>query len=146
LKLIQKPMAPKRINKTKDEIAKEMAHKQMVKQQKVQAAVIFKCLEGVDSIYDAQTVVNALSGFIKYELSVKEASLKVNDLLIDMKNEPDSKIKEAIEKLKVELQDKNAKDISLLLQRFGDTLGHFSANKFMKNPMSEIKIEDIIAK
>lgn len=138
-------MTPKRVNKTKDEIAKAMAHKQMIDEQKKLAAIIFKCIEGQDTIYDGQTVVNALSGFIKYELSVKEASLTLNDLLIDLTNEPESKIKDAIAALKVELQDKNAKDLASLLQRFGDTLGHYSANKFMKNPMSDIKIEDIIA-
>lgn len=139
-------MAPKRVNKTKEEVAKEIAQQEIVKQQKILAGIIFKCIEGQETIYDAQTVVNALSGFIKYELSVKEASLKLNDLLIDLTNEPASKIKDAMEALKVELQDKNAKDIAMLLQRFGETLGHFSSAQFMKNPMSDIKIEDIIAK
>ena len=139
-------MTVKRINKTKDDIEKEMVQKEIVKQQKILAATIFKCLEGQENIYDAQTVVNALSGFIKYEMQVKESQLKLNDLLIDLTNEPASKIKDAMEALKVELQDKNAKDTAMLLQRFGETLGHYSAAKFMKNPMSDIKIEDIIAK
>lgn len=139
-------MAPqKRINKTKDEIAKEMAHKQMIEQQKALARTIFKCIEGQDSIYDAQTVVNALSGFIKYELSVKEASLKLNDLLIDLSNEPKTKITEAMEALKVELQDKNAKELASLLERFGQTLAHYGSAQYMKNPMSTMKVEDIVS-
>lgn len=136
---------PKRVNKTKEEIAKEMAHKQMVANQKALARRIYAIIESQSTIYDAQTVVNALSGFIKYELSVKESSIKLNDLLIDLKNEPKTKITKAMEALKVELQNENAKDMAQLLERFGQTLGHYSASQFLKQPMKKVKLEDIIA-
>jgi len=137
-------MTTKRINKTKDEVAKEMAHKEMIKAQKALAKRIYATIEKQDTIYDAQTVVNAVAGYIKYELSVKEAGIKLKDLIIDLKNAPKSKISKAMEELVKELQLENAKDTAMLLERFGQTLGHFSSHEFMKNKMSKIKIEDLI--
>jgi hypothetical protein len=71
--------------------------------------------------------------------------LKINDLLIDLKNQPKTKITKAMEALKAELQNENAKETASLLERFGNTLGQYSAATFMKNKMSKIKIEDILA-
>lgn len=119
--------------------------KESVKKQKEVARRIFSKLTGLDTIYDAQTAVSALSGYIKYELAVKEMGLKLNDLLIDLKNEPKTKITEAIDALKVELQEENAKETAGLLERFGNTLAQYSAAQHLKNPMSSMKVEDIIA-
>lgn len=122
-----------------------MAMKAVVEKQKLVARRIFDSIKGQDTIYDAQTVVNSLSGYIKYELAIKEAGLKLNDLLIDLKNEPKTKITEAIEMLKVELQDESARDMATLLERFGNTLGQYSAAKHLKTQMNEVKLEDIVA-
>jgi len=135
----------KRVNKSKEEIATEMKHKAVVSQQKELVKKIFAAIANQDTVFDGQTVLQALSGFIKYELSQKEATLKINDLLIDLSKQPKGKITKAIAELKVELQNENAKDTAQLLERFGNTLGQYSAATFMKNKMSKIKIEDILA-
>ncbi len=136
--------APKRVNKTKDEIAKEMAHKANVEKQKALARRMFPLLE-VESIYDGQTALNALSGYIKFEMAVRESKLKINDLLLDLKKEPDTQITKVMEALKAEFQDEPAKELSDLMERMAKTLESFIARKYINNPMSEIKLEDIVA-
>jgi len=136
--------APKRVNKTKDEIAKEMAYKAKVENQKALARRMFPLLE-VESIYDGQTALNALSGYIKFEMAVRESKLKVNDLLLDLKKEPDTQITKVMEALKTEFQDEPAKELSELMERMAKTLEAFIARKYINNPMSEIKLEDIVA-
>lgn len=135
---------PKRVNKTKDEIAKEMEHKAKVEKQKALARRMFPLLE-VESIYDGQTALNALSGYIKFEMAVRESKLKVNDLLLDLKKEPDTQITKVMEALKAEFQDEPAKEMSDLMERMAKTLEAFIARKYINNPMSEIKMEDIVA-
>jgi len=136
--------APKRVNKTKDEIAKEMAHKANVEKQKALARRMFPLLE-VESIYDGQTALNALSGYIKFEMAVRESKLKINDLLLDLKKEPDTQITKVMEALKAEFQDEPAKELSDLMERMAKTLESFIARKYINNPISEIKLEDIVA-
>lgn len=135
---------PKRVNKTKDEIAKEMEHKAKVEKQKALARRMFPLLQ-VESIYDGQTALNALSGYIKFEMAVRESKLKLNDLLLDLKKEPDTQITKVMEALKAEFQDEPAKELSELMERMAKTLEAFIARKYINNPMSEIKIEDIVA-
>lgn len=136
--------APKRVNKTKDEIAKEMAHKANIEKQKALARRMFPLL-AVESIYDGQTALNALSGYIKFEMAVRESKLKINDLLLDLKKEPDTQITKVMEALKAEFQDEPAKELSDLMERMAKTLESFIARKYINNPMSEIKMEDIVA-
>ncbi len=136
--------APKRVNKTKDEIAKEMAHKAKVEHQKALARRMFPLLE-VETIYDGQTALNALSGYIKFEIAVRESKLKINDLLLDLKKEPDTQITKVMEALKTEFQDEPAKELSELMERMAKTLEAFIARKYINNAMSEIKLEDIVA-
>ncbi len=138
------PTPKKRVNKTKDEISNEMAHKAKVEKQKILARKMFAVLNA-DSIYDNQTALNALSGYIKFEMAIRESKIKVNDLLLDLKKEPDTKITQVMEALKAELQDEPAKDVADLLERMGKTLEAFIARKFINNPMSDIKLEDIVA-
>lgn len=138
-------MKTKRVNKTEDEIAKDMQMKAQVKQDREFAKDIFKIIHGQDTIYDAQTVASAISGYIKYELSVREAGFKVSDLIIDLKNQKDGKIKEGMEALLAMVQDKNAKHTAAFLEKFGQVLGQYSMVTHMKTPMKDIDIKDIIA-
>lgn len=136
--------AQKRVNKTKDEIAKEMAHKAKVEKQKALARRMFPLLQ-VESIYDGQTALNALSGYIKFEMAARESKLKINDLLLDLKKEPDTQITKVMAALKAEFQDEPAKELSDLMERMAKTLEAFIARKYINNPISEIKMEDIVA-
>lgn len=135
----------KRINKSKEQITADLEHKSKVEREKTLVKLIFPALGTQKTVYDAQTVLGALSGFIKVEIDKKSASLAVKDLPIDLSKEDDSEIKSAILTLIDMLALENAKDMSVLLERFGNILAQYSANEFMKQPINTIKIEDIIA-
>lgn len=134
-----------RANKSKEEIAQDMVKKQIVLKERELAKIMFQILEGQETIYDAQTVVNALAGYIKYEIQVKNSQFKVNDLLIDLSKEKKNKITEAMESLKAEFQNEPALDLANLLERFGKQLAMYGASEFLKKPMTELSAEDLIA-
>lgn len=138
-------LKPKRANKAKEEIAAEMKRKAEIEHQKKLVRAMFPILNSVESIYDAQTVVNALSGFIKADMEDKIAELKVSDLEIDLKKEDDGAIKTAILELQELFSKEGADDASKLLERFGSMLSTFSSREFMKKPMDSIKPDDFIA-
>ena len=135
----------KRVNKSKEDLKVQMAHTQKVEAQKKLARLIFPVIASMKTIYDAQTVVNALAGFIKADQAAQVAAMKVKDLTIDLSKEKASEIKAAILALREVFFYENASDAAALLERFGNGLGQFSANAYMKNPMSDIKMEDFIA-
>lgn len=139
------PSKKPRTNKTKDQIAAEIAHVQKVNRDKTLVKLMFPLIEGQKSVYDAQTVVNALSGFIKARLDEKAAELLIKDLNLDLSKEEDSLIKTAILNLIDMLAIEKAKDTASLLERLGNTFAQFGANEYLKQPMSVIKITDIIA-
>ncbi len=136
---------PKRVNKTKEQLEAEMKHLQKINREKSLVKLMYPLIQNQKSIYDAQTVLQALSGFIKFEMDKKLLTYIVKDLPIDLSKEEASEIKTAMLALLGLLELENAKDTSELLKRFGDTLAQFSAKKFMEKPMSEITITDIIA-
>lgn len=136
----------KRLNKSKEEILADMQHQQKVAHIKEIARAVYPLLENVDSIYDAQTSVNALSGFIAAEIEKSVAKIKLNELEIDLSKEEDSKIKTSIVAIMDLMKDESAQELSETLERLGTTLQQFIINKHMKEPMSTIKIDDLVAK
>lgn len=136
---------PKRINKTKDQLIAEMQNKSKIDHQKFMVRTLFPLLETQESIYDAQTAVNALSGFIKYEIEQKESEMKVSDLDIDLSKEKSSVIKSAVVDMLALVGPENAKDTASLLEKVGSALAQFGAAQFLKNPMTSVKITDIVA-
>lgn len=137
--------SPKRVNKTKDEVVQEMVRKQVVAKEKELAHKMFAILESVDTIYDAQTACNALAGYIKYEVQVRNSQITLNDLRIDLSKEKKTKISEAMEALKTEFQNEQALDLASLFERFGKQLAMYGANEFLKKPMGDLKAEELIA-
>lgn len=135
----------KRVNKTKEQLTAQIEHKSKVEREKTLVKLIFPALATQKTVYDGQTVLGALSGFIKVEIDKKSASLLVKDLPIDLSKEEDSEIKSAISTLIGMLALENAKDMSVLLERFGNILAQYSANEYMKQPINTIKIENIVA-
>ena len=134
-----------RINKTKAELQAELEHKAKIDHQKTVARLIFPFIEDQPTIYDAQTVVNAAAGYIKYGAQQKALELSVKDVSIDLKKEPDSPLKTAVENVLNLLQDEQADSAVALLERFGNGLGQFSAAKYLKNPMNIIPVDEFIA-
>lgn len=139
--MLKKP----RVNKSKPELEAEILRKQKIDRQKVLARLIFPFIEDQKSIYDAQTVVMALSGFIKAAIAERMTKLVVKDLTIDLSNEADSPIKASVEALLGLLQTENADDASALLERFGNGLGQFASKKYMENPMNIIPVDEFVA-
>lgn len=107
---------------------------------------IFPKLQDVESIYDAQTVVNALSGFIAAHVQQKMNEIKLSDIEIDLSKEKPSKITAAILEIKDMFGDESAKEFSESMERFGKALQQYSAQTFMKQPMTTISVDDIVSK
>lgn len=136
--------AAKRKNSTKEEIVAQIEMDAKVAHLKNLIRAMFPYLEPVDTIYDAQTVVNALSGFIQAHVEKKLSEIKLSDIVIDLSKEEESKIKTSILALMELLKDEPASDLSKTLERLGRALSEFGANKFLKQPMTEISITDIV--
>lgn len=133
-----------RVNKTKTEIALEMGKQERVKQNIAIVKSIFPFISDLASVYDAQTALSALAGFITLDLQKKNNELKVSDLNIDLSKEKDSVIKDSVQNILGLVVNENAKDVATLLQRFSDTLAQFSAKEYMKQPMKVITVEDFV--
>jgi hypothetical protein len=138
-------MPKKRVNKTKDEIAEDIRHTQYVEKQKRLARLIFPVIEDMETVYDAQTVLNAVAGFIKYDLVVKEEAFKVHQVAFDTSKIDDGEVKTRILKLIDLLQVEGAKDVADLLEFMGSKLPQHLAHSHIKGPMSQIKSDEFIA-
>lgn len=136
--------AAKRNNLSKDEIKSQLEMDTKVNHLKDVIRSLFPHLETLDTIYDAQTVVNALSGFISAHVEKKLSEIKLSDVSIDLSKEEDSKIKTSIEALIELLQDEPAKDLSQTLERLGKAFSELGAHNFLKKSMSEISVTDIV--
>lgn len=117
-----------------------------VNKEKTLVKLMFPLIEDQDTVYDAQTALGALSGFVKAQLDQKISKILIQDLDIDLSKEKDSKIKSAIVLLIEQLGPENARDTAELLYRFSNILATHSASVYMKkNPMNMIKLTDIVA-
>lgn len=138
--------AVKRVNKTKDQIITDIDHAKKVAHIKEIVRTIFPLIGNVDTVYDAQTVVNALSGFITAHIENKVAQIKLSELPIDLSKEEDSKIKTAIEGIIELMKDESAQELSETLERLGTTLQQFVVHKHMSEPMNTITIDELVSK
>lgn len=134
----------KKENKSKAQIAAEIKQAEKVKRDKILVKLMFPFLENMKTIYDAQTALGALSGYIKADLANITSDLKVKDLVVDLSKEEDTEITHAMKNILEQLQEENAEDMTDLLQRFADILPKIGANEFLKGPMSTLKITDIV--
>lgn len=134
-----------RVNKSKTQLVEDIQKKQKTDRERTLVKLMFPLVEGQDSIYDAQTAVAALSGFIKADVDRRAAELLVQDLKIDLSKEKDSKIKTAVLELLGLLGPEKARDVANLLERFGNTLAQYSAHEYMKQSMKEISLDKILA-
>lgn len=131
-----------RINKTKDQIAEDIVRQQKVAHIKDIVRRIFPLLE-VPTIYDAQTTLNALVGFIKADLEEKTQKVKVGDISIDLSKE--SEITTAIKNITDLFLDEPAEEFAQTLDRLSKAFGDYGSMRFVKNPMTEIKVDDLVA-
>lgn len=138
-------MGQKRVNKSKEEIASKMKHDATIAKQKLLARSIFPLLEKQKSIYDAQTVVNAIAGFVKLGIANKMVGFKVKDVDFDLSKEKAGVIKDGMLAIHSLIMNENADEVVALLEKFGNGLGQFSSLQYMKNKMSVINVDEFIA-
>lgn len=143
---IKKKANEKRRNLTKDEVASVMKHKDTVEKLKTLVRAVFPILETMDSVYDAQTVANGFSGLIQSEVEKKVLAIKLSDLVFNLDQEPEGKVKEAIKEIIAQFPDESAQYLAESLEKLGSTFTRFIADKYLKEPMSTIKINDLVAK
>ena len=134
----------KRVNKKKDEIVADMKHKEKVARDIMVAKLLFSFMKDLPTIYDAQTALNAMSGYIKWELKKKTTEFKVKDLGIDLKDEPESEIKTVVASFIGQLENENAEEMGDFLEKYAGILSKYGSAKYLENPMSIIKMEDLI--
>lgn len=137
-------MKTPRINKTKEQILSDIKQKQKVEHIKEVVRKVYPLLD-VDTIYDAQTVLNAIQGFIKVDLEERLDKIKLSDLALNFDKEKDSKIKTAMQTIVKELADEPADEFSQTIERLARAFSDFGAQKFLKNDMGSLKIEEILA-
>lgn len=134
-----------RVNKKKEELVADIEKTQRIERMKVLARLIWPFLEPQETIYDAQTVVNAVAGFLKVELNKKIDLIIVKDLPVDLSKEEDGDIKTSMEHLFQLLQTEKAEDTIALLEKMGNSFGQYAASEYLKNPISVMNRDEFIA-
>ena len=135
-------LKPKRVNKSKNQILDEMARKAKVERQKQMVRRIFPLLK-VDTIYEMQTALSAVAGYLKEEIERKMGVFKVNDLPLDFKDEPKTKITESMVAIKSELQMDSAVEVMEAIELFANYLPSIGAERFLSKKSEELKVEDL---
>lgn len=133
-----------KVNKSKEEIIAQTKHLERVKWEKTIAKLLFPFMAEMKTIYDAQTVLNATAGYINLELQKKLTEIKVSDLEVDISSEPESEVKSVMLKFLGQLETEKAKDVIDFLERYGKGLGQYASAEYLKNPMSIIKVTDLV--
>lgn len=137
------PKTP-RVNKTKAQIIAEQEQEQRISRMVSLAKLMWPFIENQETIYDAQTALFGISGYIETAIQIREDELKVSDLKVDLTKEVDGKIKTSMVNLLGLLEIENARDAATLTKKMADMIGQFGANEFVKGPMSNIKVSDIV--
>lgn len=132
-------------SKTKQELANEAKRIAYVNKQKYLARKIFPLIQSQKTVYDAQTALMAVGGYVKTALVQKMLETKVSDLKIELANEKQKEIKKAMDEILAAVQGDEAEDVEKILMMMGDKLAQFGANKFLKQPMSEVSADEFIA-
>ena len=133
-----------RINKSKEQIKAEMLLKAEISHEKQLATMIFPELQKQETVYDAQTLLHGLSGYIHHELENRTNKVLVGDLPVDVSKEKEGAIRDSFKTILEMLKEEKADNVVKLLKRYGDMLGYYGSVQFLKNPMSIIKEEDLI--
>lgn len=135
----------KRKNKSKEEISQQLANDKKVAHIKDLVRIAFPVIENMDTVYEAQTTVNALSGFIEAEIEKIAGKVKLSEIEIDLSKEEEGNIKTALTELVALFPDESAQELAETMERLGTTLQAFVSNNAMKEKMT-ITVDDIVSK
>lgn len=133
-----------RVNKTKEELVAKIDQDHRIAHMAALTKLLWPALETQDKIYDAQTVLQAIAGYIEMGLKIKQESIKVGELNIDLSKEEDSLIKSAMLNILGLVEIENAYDMAALVRKISDHIGQFGAHEFVKGPMTNIKVTDLV--
>lgn len=134
-----------RKSKSKKELIEDIARRERIDRQRALAKTMFPFVADLPTIYDAQTVMNALAGYIEFGFKKKAQEITVAAAMCDFSKEEDGPLKSAVVALHGLLEHEPAEDAVTILKRFGDGLPQFVAGRGLKEPMSTIKMDDFIA-
>lgn len=135
----------RRSNASKQELELIQAQQGRITRQKAIAKIIFPALQELDTVYDAQTVVQAVSGFIKYAIETRLQALKVSDLTLDSGKGGNVKVRESIQKVLDLVANSSAEEVEGILSIMGQKFPEYFATKGLKEPMSSIPENEFIA-
>lgn len=136
-------MTVKRTNKTKEQIVKNMAAEEKNKKYAELAKRIYPLLK-VETIYDAQTTFQALSGYFKDDLLKKEKSFKVSDLTVNLADQPKGLIVDSMEEIRKSLEGEEALLCAEFLEIFATVISQYGLKEFTKKPLSDLKLDDLV--
>ena len=135
----------KRINKSKEQIRDDMQNVERMKREKALFKKVWPFIQEGLTIYDAQTVLGAVSGYIQLAIESEVAKMKVGDLIIDVSKEKDCPVKASLQKVLEELKNEDAKEVAQLLEKFGRVFSMYAAHEYMKKDIKELKVDDLVA-
>lgn len=137
-------MKKNRIPKTKAELVAHMKQEEKINKMVMLTKLMWPLIESQEKIYDSQTTFNAIAGYIELGMKLKEDELTVGSLGIDLKDEKDSPIKQAMLGILGLVEHESARDVMTLARKIADMMGQYGANEFLKGPMSTLKVTDLV--
>ena len=135
---------PSRVTLSKEEMINKMNQDAKLAKLVQLVKLMWPMVENQKAIYNAQTVFFATAGFIEAGLKDKTEKLTVKDLEIDLTKQEECDEKESMKNILGLLEIENARDMADLCKKVGDHIGQFGAGEFVKGPMSNLKVSDIV--
>jgi hypothetical protein len=135
----------KRNNKTKEQLIAEGKRKAEVDRQIVLAKKIFPFVANFKTIYDAQTVLGALSGLLELEILKRTEEFKVSEFPLEFSKQPKGEITDTMKAIYDGLKDEGAESVSEMLKTMSDKLPQYLAQVHIKDPMDTVPMDKFIA-
>lgn len=136
--------APRK-NLNKDEINAQIEQQSKNEHMKDVVRKIYPSLGNLDSVYDAGTSLQAISGYIAQEIKKRSLVLSISNLSLDLSKEPEGKVKDAMLEIVELIKDEPAEEVANTLQRLAGALEGYKAFYAMKEPIDTVKLDQILA-
>lgn len=130
---------------SKSEIEASIKTGLAVEKSKTLARKIFPAIANMDTVYDGQTVLNALAGYIENEIQKRSFALTVEDLGLNFDMEKESPIKDAVIELLASVNMERAIEAADMMKLMSSKLPGYLAGVHMKDKMETITIDQFIA-
>lgn len=132
--------------KNKDQIKAEILLKQELNVEENIARLIFPILKKQKTIYDAQTLLHGVGGYIFHELENRTNKIIVSDLPVDLSQEKEGAIRDGFAEILEITKDEKAEVMAKFMKRYGDMLGYYGSKKFLEQDVSVLNESDLIRK